>query len=149
MTKIRIAEKDDVASLAEFNMAMALETEGKTLDLDILTKGVTAVFDDTEKGFYVVAEDDGKVVGGLMVTYEWSDWRNAWFWWIQSVYIVAGSRGQGIYSKLYEFVKNKAAEKDNVIGFRLYVELENSHAQAVYEKLGMSRSNYFMYDQKA
>lgn len=149
MINIRIAEKKDVASLVEFNAAMALETENKTLDRDILTTAVTAVFDDPNKGFYVVAEnEEGSVVGGLMITFEWSDWRNAWFWWIQSVYIVSEARGQGIYSQLYDHVKEMALQNGTVIGFRLYVELENHHAQAVYEKLGMARSNYYMYDQK-
>lgn len=148
MIKIRIANKKDIASLVDFNMAMAFETEAKTLDGDTVTNAVSAVFDDPNKGFYVVAQDDDRVVGGLMITYEWSDWRNAWFWWIQSVYILPDSRGKGIYSLLYDFVKTKAHEESDVIGFRLYVELENRNAQTVYEKLGMSKSNYFMYDQK-
>lgn len=92
--KIRLAKKEDGKAMVEFNQAMALETEGKTLDSQILTSGVEAVFGDDKKGFYVVAEDDGKIVGGLMVTFEWSDWRNGWFWWIQSVYILPEYRGK-------------------------------------------------------
>ena len=146
---IRIAEADDAAALVEFNQAMALETEGKHLDSEVLTKGVEAVFADPQKGFYVVAEDAGRIVGGLMVTYEWSDWRNSWFWWIQSVYIRPEARGQRIYSKLYEFVKERAAEHGNVCGFRLYVETENTHAQRVYEKVGMESSHYAMYEEQS
>lgn len=145
---IRIAENSDSAALIEFNQAMALETEGKMLDPNVLRPGVEAVFADAAKGFYVVAEDAGEIVGGLMITYEWSDWRNAWFWWIQSVYIIPRARGRGIYSQLYDFVKRRAAEKGGVCGFRLYVEKENHHAQRVYEKVGMESSYYLMYEEK-
>lgn len=145
---IRIAEKSDSAALIEFNQAMALETEGKMLETEVLRSGVEAVFADAAKGFYVAAEDEGKIVGGLMITYEWSDWRNAWFWWIQSVYILPQARGKGIYSQLYDFVKKRAVEKGDVCGFRLYVEKENHHAQRVYEKVGMESSYYLMYEEK-
>jgi ribosomal protein S18 acetylase RimI-like enzyme len=145
---IRLADKKDAAAMVEFNQAMAQETEGKLLDRDILTGGVEAVFDgDADKGFYVVAESENRIVGGLMVTFEWSDWRNGWFWWIQSVYILPDFRGQKIYRQLYEFVKEKAAEAENVRGFRLYVEKENETAQKVYEKLGMEKSHYLMYEE--
>ena len=143
---IRIANPQDAASLIEFNQAMALETEGKQLDTKILESGVNSVFQDDKKGFYVVAESDDKIVGSLMITFEWSDWRSAWFWWIQSVYILPKFRGQGIYRKLYEFVMNKADERDDVCGFRLYVEKENGLAQKVYEKLGMETSHYLLYE---
>jgi ribosomal protein S18 acetylase RimI-like enzyme len=144
---IRIAEARDTASLVAFNQAMALETEGKSLDGDVLTSGVSAIFSDGKKGFYAVAEDGETIAGGLMVTFEWSDWRNAWFWWIQSVYILPEYRGQSIYSKLYDFVKARALEQGNVCGFRLYVEKENEHAQAVYKKLGMDETYYLMFEE--
>ena len=144
---IRIAEKSDAPALVEFNQAMALETEGKNLDAQILQSGVESVFHDEKKGFYAVAEEDGQIVGGLMITFEWSDWRDGWFWWIQSVYILPDFRGKRIYSFLYEFVKNRAAEQGNVCGFRLYVEKENVNAQKVYEKLGMESSHYLMYEE--
>ncbi len=144
---IRLATKKDALDLVEFNQAMAMETEEKKLDLDIITKGVEAVFDDDKKGFYVVAEQDGKIVGGLMITFEWSDWRNRWFWWIQSVYILPNFRGQSIYRLLYEFVKSEAEKSKNVCGFRLYVEKENTNAQKVYEKMGMESSHYLMYEE--
>ncbi|MFL6468812.1 MAG: GNAT family N-acetyltransferase [Pyrinomonadaceae bacterium] len=147
--EIRIATKADADAMVEFNQAMALETEGKQLSGDILSKGVAAVFEDSQKGFYVVAEDECEIVGGLMVTFEWSDWRNGWFWWIQSVYIRPEMRGRSLYSKLYRFVKEYAKKAGNVCGFRLYVEKENEHAQTVYKKLGMEETYYLMFEETA
>ena len=146
---IRIANYKDSPLLVEFNQAMALETEGKRLDPQILKSGVESVFADEKKGFYVVAESDNKIVGSLMITFEWSDWRNAWFWWIQSVYILPEFRGQGIYRSLYNFVMNRAETSGDVCGFRLYVEKENARARKVYEKLGMETSHYLMYEAQA
>ena len=147
--EIRLASGTDAKALVAFNQAMALETEGKTLDPGKIVPGVQAVFTDENKGFYVVAEQDGTIVGGLMVTYEWSDWRNAWFWWIQSVYILPKARGTKLYTHMYEFVKARGAESGNVCGYRLYVETENTHAQSVYDAVGMSRSHYLMYEEEA
>jgi GNAT superfamily N-acetyltransferase len=147
MTEIRLAGSEDVPDLVEFNQAMALETEGKTLDPAILSNGVAAVFSDSAMGFYVVAENEQGIIGGLMVTTEWSDWRNGWFWWIQSVYIRPEYRGKGIYRQLYHFVKERAAQQGNICGFRLYVEKENGKAQKVYENLGMERTYYLMYEE--
>lgn len=146
--QIRIATELDVESLVEFNQAMALETEHKQLDAAVLSVGVSAVFSDYRKGFYVVVEDEGRVAAGLMVTNEWSDWRNGWFWWIQSVYVRPEYRGQGLYGQMYEFVKKTAAEAGNVCGFRLYVEKENERAQRVYEKLGMEETYYLMFEEE-
>ncbi len=145
--KIRTAEIGDVSSLVDFNQAMALETEGVRLDSETLKNGVEAVFADEKKGFYVVAEFEGKIVGGLMITFEWSDWRDRWFWWIQSVYITPEQRGKKIYRLLYEFVIQKAKARGDVCGFRLYVERENVNAQKVYEKLGMNSSHYLMFEE--
>lgn len=145
--QIRLARRSDAAAMVEFNQAMALETEGKRLDTTVLTAGVESVFGDDKKGFYVVAEETSGIIGGLMVTYEWSDWRNGWFWWIQSVYILPEHRGKKIYSKLYEFVKELAQTNGNVCGFRLYVEKENVNAQRVYEKLRMEETHYLMYEE--
>lgn len=144
---VRLANKNDAAAMVEFNQAMALETEGKTLDSNVLENGVSAVFEANDKGFYVVTDENGRIAGGLMVTFEWSDWRNAWFWWIQSVYILPEFRGRKIYSLMYAFVKNLAREQGNVCGFRLYVEHDNKNAQKVYEKLGMESSHYLMYEE--
>jgi GNAT superfamily N-acetyltransferase len=146
--EIRIATAPDAVELIRFNQAMALETEGKTLSAEVLSPGVEAVFADPQKGFYVVANDNGTIVGGLLITYEWSDWRNKWFWWIQSVYILPEARGIGLYSRLYQFVKQLAEQRGDVCGFRLYVEKENTHAQAVYEKLGMNNSHYLMFEEE-
>lgn len=149
MIEIRIADLRDAAPLVEFNQAMALETEGKRLDSETLRSGVEAVFRDEKKGFYVVAESENVIVGGLMITFEWSDWRNNWFWWIQSVYILPEFRGRSVYRLLYEFVIGKAKERGDVAGFRLYVERENVNARAVYEKLGMESSHYLMYESRS
>lgn len=145
--EIRIASEKDAQDLVDFNQAMALETEGKQLATEVLELGVRAVFEDTEKGFYVVATENDKILGGLMTTNEWSDWRNGWFWWIQSVYVLPEARGQKIYEKLYKFVKEKAAERGDVCGFRLYVEKKNLIAQNVYEKCGMEATHYLMYEE--
>ncbi|MEO8648558.1 MAG: GNAT family N-acetyltransferase [Acidobacteriota bacterium] len=145
--EIRVAAASDIDSLVEFNRAMALETENRELDAETLRAGVTAVFSDETKGFYAVAEEEGKIVAGLMVTYEWSDWRDGWFWWIQSVYTLPEHRAKGIYRRLYEFVKERA-EARNVCGFRLYVENTNNAARSVYETLGMFRSHYLMYEEE-
>jgi ribosomal protein S18 acetylase RimI-like enzyme len=148
--RVRFAEEKDASALISFNQAMAIETEGKSLDTRILQQGVNAVFQDIGKGFYVVAEElesNEKVVGCLMITFEWSDWRNAWFWWIQSVYVMPEYRKQGIYRRLYEFVKEEARKSGNVCGFRLYVDRNNKVAQQAYEKLGMKESNYIMFEE--
>ncbi|MCE7963707.1 MAG: GNAT family N-acetyltransferase [Acidobacteria bacterium ACB1] len=143
---IRFAKVEDADAIAGFQVAMALETEDRVLDAEVVAGAVRDVFADGMKGFYVVAEDAGEVVGSLMISYEWSDWRRGWWWWIQSVYIKPKARGRHIYSLMYEFVKQKAQDAGNVKGIRLYVETENEHAQRLYEKLGMRRSSYFMYD---
>ncbi|MCW5961187.1 MAG: GNAT family N-acetyltransferase [Pyrinomonadaceae bacterium] len=147
---VRKAVKEDAENLIDFNQKMAFETEGKKLDPQKIKNGVEAVFADDRKGFYIVAENDhGEIAGGLMVTYEWSDWRNAWFWWIQSVYVVPEFRGNHIYSAMYDHVRTLARESGDVCGFRLYVETENSKAQKVYEKCGMHRSHYLMFESES
>ncbi len=143
---VRRATVADAKNLVAFNQAMALETENKQLDSEKITNGVNAVFADEKKGFYVVAEsENGEIVGGLMITFEWSDWRSAWFWWIQSVYILPEFRGKSVYSKLYNFVKSEA-EKSDVCGIRLYVERDNINAQNVYKHQGMHESHYLMFE---
>jgi GNAT superfamily N-acetyltransferase len=144
--EIRLGRKSDAEQIAEFQLAMALETEGKSLDRETVVAAVSDVFEDPQKGFYVVAETEDGVVGSLMITYEWSDWRRSWWWWIQSVYVTPAQRGRGIYRRLYEFVTDQARSAGNVKGIRLYVETNNTAAQRVYEKLGMNRSPYLMYD---
>ncbi|WP_416308287.1 GNAT family N-acetyltransferase [Neptunicella sp. SCSIO 80796] len=147
MTNVRIrkASLEDVQKLVEFNQAMALETEGKSLDSTTLTAGVETLIKRPEYGFYLVAEQNNSIAAGLLVTYEWSDWRNSLFWWIQSVYVTPEYRRQGLYSSLYQRVQEMANAEDNVCGFRLYVEKENTKAQQTYQALGMSECEYFMY----
>ena len=125
---------------------MALETEGKILDEVTLKNGITAIFDSSEKGFYLVAEVDGNLVGSLLITYEWSDWRNGNLWWIQSVYVRPAYRRQGVYRALHYYVAEGARRQGDVCGLRLYVDKDNSVAQGVYSGLQMRPTNYDMYE---
>lgn len=143
---IRQATLADLDTLVDFNAAMALETEDKGLDLDTLRGGVAALLKDDSLGFYLLAEDAGKVVGQLMVTTEWSDWRNAHFWWLQSLYVAPDFRRRGVFRLLYERVCQRAREAGNVCGLRLYVERTNSRAQEAYVNLGMALSHYDMFE---
>ncbi len=144
---IRRADANDIEPLVEFNQGIAIETEDFELDRDTLRAGILQLLENDQYGFYIVAECEGRVAGCLMITYEWSDWRNAVFWWIQSVYVHADFRRQGVYRSLYQHIQQMAREH-NVCGFRLYVEKENTVAQRTYEKLGMNEAVYLMYQQK-
>lgn len=143
---IRKATYLDISNIVGFNNAMALETEGKTLDYITLKQGVSEVLSDPLKGFYLIAVFSGTVVGQLMITSEWSDWRNGYFWWIQSVYVKPENRLHGIYRALNEEVLSLAKNNGNICGIRLYVDRDNTIAQRVYHNLGMSTSNYDMYE---
>ena len=143
---IRKATTEDVAIISQFNQHMALETEGKELPTDTITRGVTRMMAKPEYGFYLVAESDGRPVGTCMVTTEWSDWRDGLFWWIQSVYVDASARRQGVYRKMYETIQFLAEKDPDVCGFRLYVEKDNNAAQKTYESLGMSVTDYLLYE---
>jgi GNAT superfamily N-acetyltransferase len=145
---IRPATLVDLDSLIAFNAAMAQETENKRLDLAILRAGTEAVFAEPQRGFYIVAECCGRVVGCLLVTYEWSDWRNGDWWWVQSVYVAAEFRRQGVFRALYCDIEARARSNPGVVGLRLYVEWENARAQSTYAALGMQQLHYHMY-QKA
>ncbi len=147
MITIRPASKADIPAIAAFNQAMAIETENKILPDHVILPGVEGLFARPEFGFYMVAEVDGAVAGGLMVTYEWSDWRNGVFFWIQSVYVAPEFRGQGVYPALYNEVKRIAQERGDCCGFRLYVEQDNTRAQGVYKRLGMAETHYLMYEE--
>lgn len=142
---VRHAQPGDAQSIANFQVAMAQETENKKLDPENVFEAVRSVFEDEHKGFYLVAEVDGVVAGSLMVTFEWSDWRNSNMWYIQSVYVQPEHRGQGLFGKLYRKV-TELAKENQVMYVRLYVETENEKAQKVYESLGMKRMPYYMYD---
>ncbi len=147
MITIRPAQSEDAKTIVAFNMAMALETEQKKLDPAILTNGVQAVFNNPSHGFYVVAQSNGKTIGSLLVTPEWSDWRNGIFWWIQSLYVLPQWRQRGVFKALYAFVAEKAGTDEAVRGLRLYVETNNTTARACYEKQGMIPSVYTLYEQ--
>jgi GNAT superfamily N-acetyltransferase len=130
-----------------FNRLLAEESEGKTLDLAVLTAGVAAVLADPgTKGPYYLAEEDGRPVGQMQVTYEFSDWRNGWFWWVQSVYVRPEARGRGVFRTLYEHVHRAAKADGGVIGMRLYVERDNQRAHQTYERLGMAWTTYWMME---
>lgn len=144
--RIRVATSADAAVLVEFNAAMALETEGKNLLPEVIGAGVRGLLDNPVAGFYVLAETE-RVLAALMITKEWSDWRNGSFWWIQSVYVRPEARRQGVYRRLYRHVQEMAAKDPQVCGFRLYVERENSAAQAAYAALGMKETRYFVFEE--
>ncbi len=145
--EIRRGRRDDRDALVAFNLAMARETEGRELNRETVQAGVEAVFQSEDRGFYVVATSpDREIIGGLLITYEWSDWRNGVIWWIQSVYVEPGWRRRGVYGQLYESVKADALERGDVAGIRLYVERDNTVAHSVYESLGMELARYDMYE---
>jgi GNAT superfamily N-acetyltransferase len=139
---IRRGVPADAAIVADMNSRMALETEGKALDPATVAAGVRAVLSDPARGLYFIAENDGTIVGQTMVTLEWSDWRNGWMWWIQSVYVKAEARRQGVFKALYLHIVEAAKTAGDVVGIRLYVEEENHAAQQTYLNLGMVRTRY-------
>ncbi|MDQ3009635.1 MAG: GNAT family N-acetyltransferase [Acidobacteriota bacterium] len=141
-----LAVPEDATAIVEFQIAMARETEELELDRDICTEGVAAVFANSKHGFYLVGEQDGRVVVSTMITYEWSDWRNGVVWWIQSVYVAPQARGQGVYKGLYAYVQELANADEDVRGIRLYVDKRNTRAQQVYTKLGMNGEHYQVFE---
>jgi GNAT superfamily N-acetyltransferase len=146
MIRYREATPADVPAIVAFQVAMARETEDLELDAEVCTRGVQALFDDASKGRYFVAEDDRRVVASLMITYEWSDWRNGNVWWIQSVYVTPEQRQQRIYAGLYEHVKRFVEADDNLRGIRLYVDRRNTRAQQVYSRCGMNGEHYLVFE---
>lgn len=144
---VRQASDDDAASIGQFNINMAWETEEKKLDESTITAGVQSLFQKPEYGFYMVAESGDEIVATLMITHEWSDWRNGLFWWIQSVYVKPEFRRRGIYRSMYQRVLELAKNHPDVCGCRLYVEKENVTAQKTYEALGMRETHYKMYEE--
>ena len=143
---IRQATHLDISTIVVFNTAMASETEDKALDPITLQQGVSEVLSNPAKGFYLLAVFSDTIVGQLMITSEWSDWRNGYFWWIQSVYVKQDHRKRGVYKALNEEVLNLARLNGSICGIRLYVDKDNTAAQQVYRNLGMSESNYYMYE---
>ena len=146
MFDCREATPSDVATIVDFQVAMARETEELDLDREVCTRGVQAVFDDPSRGRYFLAESGGVVIASLMITYEWSDWRNGNVWWIQSVYVRPEFRRQRVYAGLYEHVKRLVAADDSLRGIRLYVDRRNTSAQDVYAKLGMNGEHYQVFE---
>jgi len=147
---VRLARPEDAATIASFSAAMALETEGRRLDLDRLYEGTIALLESPDRGFFMVAEldqtNDRQLLGQLMITYEWSDWRNGVFWWIQSVYVDPAWRRRSVFRRMHETVMATAKTSPNVCGVRLYVEESNSTAQVVYRKVGLTPSSYAIFE---
>jgi len=142
----RFAQQSDRDVIVDFQVAMALETEGVELDREICTRGVGAVLGDGSLGRYYVGHSFGGVVASLLVTYEWSDWRNGMVWWIQSVYVTPEMRGKGVYAGLYNHVKQVVERDDDLRGIRLYVDRRNTGAQEVYTRLGMNGEHYQVFE---
>jgi ribosomal protein S18 acetylase RimI-like enzyme len=143
---VREATPDDARTIATFQLAMASETEQLMLDPEVVDKGVRAVFDDPGKGNYYVTEIKGEVIGSLMTTFEWSDWRNGTVLWIQSVYILPQFRRKGAYRKMYLFLQEKVLSDQSLRGIRLYVDKSNSRAQTTYLDLGMNADHYQTFE---
>lgn len=144
--KIRKARLSDAAVIADFNTRLAWETEQLQLDSKTILGGVRAALKDATKGTYFVAEHEGAIVGQLLITYEWSDWRNGNFWWIQSVYVEAQHRRIGVFRTLFAHVQKRARSRRDVCGLRLYVEKNNRRAQGTYAKLGMAKTHYEVFE---
>ena len=143
---LRRATAADAPIIVEFNRRLAEESEGKVLDPAVLAAGVTAGLADPDKALYFVAEEGGAIVGQLMLTREWSDWRNGWIWWIQSVYVHPDARRQGVFRALYEHALETARGERQVVGLRLYVDHDNAAAQETYLRLGMERTGYLVLE---
>jgi GNAT superfamily N-acetyltransferase len=145
MITIRKATSEDASVIIDFQQKMAWETEQMRLIPETINNGVNAVFECPERGQYWVAQDERDIVASLLITYEWSDWRNTNVWWFQSVYVLPDFRRKGIFRMMYNYIKNEAG-RQNVAGLRLYVESNNSRAQKTYEALGMMNEHYTMYE---
>ena len=137
----------DIDTIVQFQADMAMESEGCVLDKEKVIKGVTAAMLDDSKGIYWVAKYEGRTIGSLMITREWSDWNNEWYWWIQSVYVTPEYRKQGVYKAMYQKVKD-AAKENNVSQIRLYADKTNLSAQKAYQSLGMHKSHYLMFEEE-
>lgn len=144
--RVRRAVREDAGTIASFNAVMAVETEGITIPDEVAHPGAEAVFDDPSLGFYLVAESDGAIVGSLMITYEWSDWSNALYWWIQSVYVSSEHRRRGVYRALHNGVLELARDAGNVRAIKLYVFEDNERAKSTYESMGMERAHHAIYE---
>ena len=146
MITVREADLSDSGIIAGFQVAMAAETEHLQLDRAVVERGVAAVFGNTAPGKYFVADDGRRVVASLLITYEWSDWRNAMVWWIQSVYVLPEERGKGVFKAMYHHMRALAQADDRVSGIRLYVDKHNERAREVYRRLQMDGDHYALYE---
>ena len=144
--EVRKAQLFDKEKIASFQEEMALETERLTLDPRQIRAGVEAVFQDKSKGMYFVAEADGEIIASLLITFEWSDWRNAWVYWIQSVFVEKSFRRKGVYRNMYAHITALAQADKNVGGIRLYVDKTNLNAQKTYIQLGMNGAHYQLFE---
>lgn len=142
----RSAKPADAGSIQSFQQAMAWETENLKLDPQILEKGVAGIFEDSSRGQYHVCEVNSEVIGSLLLTTEWSDWRNGTVWWLHSLYFKPEFRGQGLFSQMYKYVQQLADERKDIRGIRLYVDHTNLHAQKVYTKLEMNGDHYRLFE---
>ena len=138
----RAAIPSDAPTITEFQLAMAWETEQLRLDPLKCTLGVLAVFEQPQRGRYYVATDGDRILGALLITSEWSDWRNGDIWWIQSVYVIPEARGRGVFKQLFAHVKALAESRADIFGLRLYVDRRNTRAKQIYQQLGMSADHY-------
>ncbi len=146
MIKIREATTKDISLIVSFQLKMAMESEEMLLDKAILENGVNAVFEDQNKGRYYVAGFENQIVGSMLNTYEWSDWRNGIIIWFQSVYVMPEYRKNGIFKNMYQHIKNIVEKNDQYKGMRLYVDVGNLKAQKVYADMGMVGDHYFTYE---
>lgn len=144
---VRRATPADVETVCDFNRRLAAESEGKTLDAALLRSGVAAGLADASKGLYFLAHEAGQILGQTALTYEWSDWRNGWFWWLQSVYVIPEARRRGACAALIDHIRAAARADKHVIGIRLYVETANAAAQAFYRKMGLEHTSYQVMEQ--
>ncbi len=145
MITIRQGRLSDADLIADFQIALALESEKLRLDRATVKKGVRAVFKDKCKGQYYIAQLDGEAAGVLLTIPEWSDWRNSTVIWIHSLYVKPDARGKGVFKKMFEFLKKKTKSSQQFFGLRLYVDINNRSAQAVYKKIGMTKDHYLLY----
>ncbi len=143
---IRQAAPADAPVITDFNLRLAQETEDLALEEPRVRKGVAAILQDPAKGLYFVAEIDGTVAGQVMITYEWSDWRNGNLWWLQSVYVKDEFRGRGVFRALFTYLRDLAQKEAGVAGIRLYMHAANDRARRSYEALGMSQTNYVVFE---
>lgn len=144
--KVRASRMDDLPDLVDFQIRMALETEDLQLERPVVEKGAEAIFENPLLGHYVVCEDENELVGCLLITYEWSEWRNGLILWVQSVYVVPEYRKKGVFKKLYQHIQNSSMADERIRGIRLYVDSKNLPAKSVYERLGMKSGHYEVFE---